>query len=138
MPAKTPLHIPQDNAVFGSSAAAFDKYGYAPAMRAGGLLFIAGVVGVRADGSVPEAVGEQAELVFQRTAEILRLEGLAMTDLVEMVSYHVDLADNLAEVLPVKQRYIPQPSVAWSIIGVAALARPVLKIEIRSIAAFRT
>jgi len=138
MPVKTPLEIPQDNAVFAASAAAFEKYGYAPAVRAGGLLFIAGVVGVRPDGSVPETVAEQAELVFQRTAEILRLEGLAMTDLVEMVSYHVDLGNGLAAFLPVKQRYIAQPFPAWSIIGVEALARPVLKIEIRSIAAFRS
>jgi enamine deaminase RidA (YjgF/YER057c/UK114 family) len=133
---KQALEIPQDDAVFGTSAAAFERYGYSPAVRAGSLLFIAGVVGVRPDGSVPESAAEQAELALQRTAEILRLEGLTTANLVEVVSYHVDLAKNLAEFLPVKERYTARPFPAWSIIGVEALARPVLKIEIRSIAAF--
>jgi enamine deaminase RidA (YjgF/YER057c/UK114 family) len=135
---KKVLAIPKDNAVFGASQASFEKYGYAPAVKAGGLLFIAGVVGVKPDGTVPDSIAEQGELALQRTAEILRLEGLGMADLVEVVSYHVDLASNLADFLPVKERYFERPFPAWSIIGVQALARPVLKIEIRSIAALRS
>src|SRR5215470_16803407 len=73
---KEVLEIPKDNAIFGGSFATFEKFGYSPAVRAGGLLFIAGVVGARPDGSVPDSVGEQAELAFQRTAGILRLEPL--------------------------------------------------------------
>jgi enamine deaminase RidA (YjgF/YER057c/UK114 family) len=83
------------------------------------------------------SAGEQAELALQRTAGILRLEGLTMADLVEVVSFHVDLAKNLADFLPVKERYTVRPFPAWSIIGVDALAGPKLKIEIRSIAALR-
>jgi enamine deaminase RidA (YjgF/YER057c/UK114 family) len=134
---KEVLEIPKDNAMFGGSFATFEKFGYSPAVRAGGLLFIAGVVGARPDGSVPDSAGEQAELALQRTAEIVRLEGLTMADLVEVVSFHVDLAKNLADFLPVKERYTVRPFPAWSIIGVDALAGPKLKIEIRSIAALR-
>ena len=133
---KEVLEIPKDNAIFGGSFATFEKFGYSPAVRAGGLLFIAGVVGARPDGSVPDSAGEQAELALQRPAEILRLEGLTMADLVEVVSYHVDLTKNLADFLPVKERYT-RPFPAWSIIGVDALAGPKLKIEMRSIAALR-
>ena len=135
---KQVLSIPKDNSVFCASQVAFEKYGYSPAVRAGGLLFIAGVVGVKPDGTVPVSVAEQGELALQRTAEILRLEGLGMADLAEVVSYHVDLTTNLADFLPVKERYFASPFPAWSIIGVQALARPVLKIEIRSIAALRS
>src|SRR5215831_13312969 len=122
---KEVLEIPKDNAILGGSFATFEKFGYSPAVRAG------------PDGSVPDSVGEQAELVLQRTAEILRLEHLTMADLVEVVSYHVDLTKNLADFLPVKERYTVRPFPAWSIIGVDALAGPKLKIEIRSIAALR-
>src|SRR5215467_5187060 len=90
---KEVLEIPKDNAILDGSFATFEKFGYSPAVRAGGLLFIAGVVGARPDGSVPDSVGEQAELAFQRTAGILRLERLTMADLVEVVSYHVDLKE---------------------------------------------
>ena len=134
---KQGLEVPKDNAIYGASQAAFEKYGYSPAVRAGGLLFIAGAVGVRPDGTVPESVAEQGELALRRTAEILRLEGLSMADLVDVTSYHVGIADNLKEFLPVKERYFERPFPSWTIIGVEALARPVLKIEIRSVAALR-
>src|SRR5262249_47376932 len=89
----------KDNAIFGGSFATFEKFGYSPAVRAGGLLFIAGVVGARPDGSVPDSVGEQAELAFQRTAEILRLERLTHADLCRVGSNHLDLKKNLADFL---------------------------------------
>jgi enamine deaminase RidA (YjgF/YER057c/UK114 family) len=96
-------------------------------VRAAGLLFIAGVVGVRPDGTLPESAAEQGELALPRTAAILRLAGLGMADLVEVVSYHVDLHDHLQAFMPIKDRYFVQPYPAWSIIGVAALARPQIK-----------
>lgn len=134
---KQTVDIPKDNPIYGVSSSAFEKYGYSPAVRAGGLLFIAGVVGVRPDGSVPDSVAEQSELVFRRTAEILSMENLTMADLVEVVSYHVDIENNLKEFIPTKERYFERPFPTWTIIGVEALARSSLKIEVRSIAALR-
>lgn len=133
---KEAIQIPKDNALFAGSQAAFEKFGYSPAVRAGGLLFIAGLVGIRPDGTVPESIAEQTEWALRRTAEILRLEGLTMADLVEVVSYHVDIDRNLAEFLPVKERFMSRPFPGWSIIGIEGLTRPALKIEIRSIAAY--
>jgi enamine deaminase RidA (YjgF/YER057c/UK114 family) len=133
---KETLEIPPDNPMFATTRSGYEHYGYAPAVRAGNLLFIAGEVGFRADGSVPESVAEQTEAALERTTEILRLHGLTMADLVEVVSYHVNLKDTVNEFLPVKARYTRRPFPAWSIIGVEALAIPELKIEIRSVAAF--
>ncbi len=133
---KQAVQIPKDNSMFAGSQAAFEKFGYSPAVRAGGLLFIAGLVGVRPDGTVPDSVTEQTEWALRRTEEILRLEGLTMADLVEVVSYHVDINKNLAEFLPVKERFTQRPFPSWSIIGIDGLTRPALKIEIRSVAAY--
>jgi enamine deaminase RidA (YjgF/YER057c/UK114 family) len=131
------LEVPLGNEVFGGYQPFFEKYGYSPAVRAGGLLFISGQVGVRPDNTVPDSIAEQTELALQRTEEILKIAGLALDDLVEVVSYHVDLEKNLAEFLPVKERFTRRPFPAWSIIGISALTRPSLKVEIRSVAAFR-
>jgi enamine deaminase RidA (YjgF/YER057c/UK114 family) len=131
------LEIPVGNELFGGYQASFEKYGYSPAVRAGGLLFISGQVGVRPDNTVPDSIAEQTELALQRTEEILKIAGLALEDLVEVVSYHVDLEKNLAEFLPIKERFTRRPFPAWSIIGISGLARPSLKLEIRSVAAFR-
>lgn len=135
---KKVVDVPKTNQLYGKSTRAFEEYKYAPAVRAGGLLFIAGVVGMRADGSVPESAAEQTELAFQRLAELLRIDGLSMEDLVEIVSHHVDLPNTLPEVIPVKERHIVQPFPAWTILGVECLAEPKLKIEIKAIAALRT
>ncbi len=134
---KQVVEISKDNPIFGESVGAFAKYGYSPAVRAGGLLFSAGVVGAKADGTIAGTVEEQAELAFRRTAEILRLQGLTMADLIDVTSYHVDLPDTLPLVMPVKERYFQKPYPTWTIIGVAALASPLLKLEIRSVAALR-
>lgn len=133
---KEVLAIPDGNPVFAGSTDAYEIYGYSPAVRAAGLLFIAGEVGIAPDGSIPESVAEQTELALGRTAETLRIAGLGMEDLVEVVSYHVDLENTMDEFLPVKARYTLKPFPAWSIIGVQALGLPQLKIEIRSVAVF--
>lgn len=131
------VNIPEQNTVYGASTQAFTEWQYSPAVRAGGLLFIAGTVGVKADGSIPESVAEQTELAFQRIEELLRLEGLTLSDLVEVVSYHVDVKQNLQQFLPVKKRYFVEPFAAWTLIGVEALGLPELKVEIKVVAALK-
>jgi enamine deaminase RidA (YjgF/YER057c/UK114 family) len=56
--------------------------------------------GTCAIATVPDSVAEQTELALQRTVEILRFEGLTMADLVEVASYHVDLAKKLTTSFP--------------------------------------
>jgi enamine deaminase RidA (YjgF/YER057c/UK114 family) len=130
------VEIPEGSAVFGTTTGGFARFGYSAAVRAGGLLFIAGQVGYRPDGTVPETIGEQAEWVLRRLAEVLRLEGLGLPDLVEVVSYHPDMQANLAGFLAVKERFIKEPFPAWSMIGVAGLANPSFLLEVRAVAAY--
>ncbi|MDB5608072.1 MAG: transrane protein [Bradyrhizobium sp.] len=59
---KTALEIPADNPTFAASIGSYEKFGYSPAVRAGGLLFIAGQVGRRPDGKIGDTVTEQIEL----------------------------------------------------------------------------
>jgi len=135
---KSIVKIPADHPQFKGDHWTFETYGYSAAVRAGGLLFIAGVVGFRPDGTIPESVAEQSELALQRTQALLHLEGLTMSDLVEVVSYHVDLEKNLPDFIPAKQRYFQKPFPAWTIIGIQSLALPELKVEVRSVAALKT
>jgi len=129
------LRLPENDPTFGSNKV-FDLFQYSPAVKAGGLLFIAGQVGLRADGSVPESAAEQIDLAFQRLGAILAHEGLGFEHLVELVSYHVDIDAQLATFRDVKQRYITRAFPAWTILGVASLARPNLFIELKAVAAF--
>ncbi|MES2944651.1 MAG: RidA family protein [Pseudomonadota bacterium] len=130
------LRLPETHPVFGSTKV-FDTFQYSPAVSAGGLVFIAGQIGLRPDGSIPLAPKEQIELAFERLGAILKSLDLDFTDLVELVSYHVNLSGQLADFREVKERYIRSDFPAWTILGIASLARPELVIEIKAVAAAR-
>jgi len=128
------LCLPETDPIFGGNKV-FDLFQYAPAVKVGGLLFIAGQVGIHPDGTVPDTAEEQIELAFKRLEAILRHAGLGFGSLVELVSYHVDVDAQLAAFRAVKERYITDDFPAWTILGVAALARPNLLVEIKAVAA---
>jgi len=130
--------VPADAQFFGGYEHSFELYRYAPAVRAGKLLFISGQTAVQGDRSCPEDIEKQTEIAFQRTFEILRWVGLTKEDLVEIYSYHVDLPNNFGLFTEVRDRHLTANFPAWTAIGVAALALPQVKVELRSVAAFRS
>jgi enamine deaminase RidA (YjgF/YER057c/UK114 family) len=79
------LRLPEDDTTFGSNRI-FDLFQYSPAVTANGLAFIAGQIGVRADGSIPEEPKEQIDIAFRRVGAVLKHLGLDFTDVVELVS----------------------------------------------------
>lgn len=130
------LRLPDDDPTFGGNRV-FDLFQYSPAVTANGMAFIAGQIGLRPDGSMPDSAAEQADLAFQRLGAVLAHLCLDFSDLVELVSYHVDIDAQLADFRAVKERYLRADFPAWTILGVAALARPGLAVEIKAVAATR-
>ncbi|WP_216897099.1 Rid family hydrolase [Nocardia alni] len=130
------VEVPENNPIFGQTTSAFARFGHAPAVRAYGLLFIAGQIGRRPDGTAGGTAEEQTELALRRIEEILRLENLDLTDLVDVTSYHVDIRENMPGFLAAKQRLVTAPYPAWSIIGVSGLASTELLVEIQATAAY--
>ncbi|MER6048392.1 Rid family hydrolase [Streptomyces sp. NPDC001793] len=130
------VEVPEDNAVFGQTTSAFANFGYSAAVRAHGLLFIAGTIGRRADGTIPDTIEEQTEIAIRKIEEILRLENLDTSALVDVTSYHVDIRQHLPGFVDAKQRLVNEPYPTWTIIGVSGLASPGLLIEIRATAAY--
>lgn len=130
------LRLPEDDPVFGGNKI-FDLFKYSPAVRANGFIFIAGQVGIRPDGTIPETAAEQIRAAFQRLAAILAHEGVGFEDLVELVSYHVDIDQQLTTFREIKDEFIRSDFPAWTILGVQSLARDSLLIEIKAVAAVR-
>ncbi|MGI5255736.1 Rid family hydrolase [Streptomyces angustmyceticus] len=130
------VEIPQDSEVFGKTVSAFANFGYSAAVRSHGHLFIAGTIGRRADGTIPDDIEEQTGIAIRRIEEILRLEGLDLSALVDVTSYHVDIHQHLAGFSKAKSQLINPPYPAWSLIGVSGLASPGLLVEIRATAAY--
>ncbi|WP_426409673.1 RidA family protein [Bradyrhizobium ganzhouense] len=115
----------------------FDRFQYSSAVKAGGLVFVAGQIGLNPDGSMPDKPEQQFVNAFERLKLVLEEAGCQMSDLVELVSYHVGLHSHLADFMKVKERYVPAPFPTWTILDIAGLARPGLIIEIKAVAAAR-
>ncbi|MEU9970939.1 Rid family hydrolase [Streptomyces malaysiensis] len=106
------------------------------AVRSHGHLSIAGAVGRRADGTIPDDVEEQTEIAIVLIAEILRLEGFDLSALVDVTSYHVDIHRHLPGSSKIKARLINPLHPTWSLIGVSGLVSPGPLVEIRATAAY--
>lgn len=139
--------------------AVHDQWHFAPAVRAGGLIFCSGIIGTSPDGNPPSsglagaeattrdgsapltalmAVREPAAqfaTAFEALRAILQAAGADLGDLVELTTYHVDMARHMETFMQVRARYIPPPYPAWTAVEVAGLIVPGGLVELRAVAA---
>jgi enamine deaminase RidA (YjgF/YER057c/UK114 family) len=99
-----------------------------------GWLSLAGQVGTRADGSVPEDVGEQCEWVFRNIFAILKAAGMGPENLVTMTSY-LTSQDYWPAYREAKARMIGAVRPTSTLVVIPALALPEWKVEITAWAA---
>jgi len=110
---------------------------YAPAVRAGDFVYVSGQVG-RDETMTPVTSSLEAhiEAVFRNLVAVLEASGCEMADVIELVSYHVGLAEQMPTFQSVKRRYFGDPATlpAWTAVGVAALNSPAFLVEIKAVA----
>jgi reactive intermediate/imine deaminase len=114
-------------------------FGYSQAVRAGGLLFLAGQMPVDTEGHVVAAgdIHGQTRQTFENVKAVLAAAGASLDDIVDMTTYHTDMAD-LGAVMEVKGTYLTGDLPAWTAVGVPALALPGQMIEIKVVALARS
>jgi len=98
------------------------------------LLHTAGIVGVRPDGTVPDTVAEQAEVVWTNLLAILGEAGMVPADVVAITTYVV-VGEQLPVIMEARDRALDGQLVASTLITVPALARPEWLVEIQLVAA---
>ncbi len=98
------------------------------------LLFLSGQLGVRPDGTVPEAVEEQAELAFAAIDALLAEAG-AGRDAVLRLNVFLTEAEHRAGYMAVRDRWVADPPPASTLVIVKALALPACKVEVEAVAA---
>ncbi|WCB94870.1 RutC family protein YjgH [Baekduia alba] len=115
-----------------------ERFGYAPAVKAGPFLLMAGQLGRDDDLNVIEDKQAQVVQAFENVKTVLAAAGLTFDDVVEIVTYHTDLSD-LPLVMEVKGRYVTDRDrlPAWTALGVTALAMPGLFVEVKCTALLR-
>ncbi|RFB05683.1 RidA family protein [Parvularcula marina] len=106
-----------------------EYYSYSPAVRAGDMVYLAGVVaGLPTDpetGEMIEATPENLDAAFDRAfihiGEILTAAGADWDDVVDMTTYHTDMPIQIDTFLQVKNRYMKPPHTAWTAIDIDRL-----------------
>ena len=99
------------------------------------ILHTSGVVPVSPNGSVPEPIGEQAEVVWGNILAILRDAAMSPSDVVSITTYVVvDHMASLPVVMRARDEALGGHRAASTLVTVPALARPDWKMEIAVVA----
>ncbi|MGR8946594.1 MAG: RidA family protein [Gammaproteobacteria bacterium] len=107
-----------------------ERFQYAPGLLVDGTLYIAGQVGRDESMNVVEGTEAQFVQAFENVKKVLTEAGATFDDVVEMVTYHVDMRD-LQLFMEVKNRYYGEHVPTWTGVGVTSLAMPGLIVEIK-------
>jgi enamine deaminase RidA (YjgF/YER057c/UK114 family) len=123
---------------------AYDEIKYAPARRAGDVLYISGVIaGPRGDeGRDAEAFKAQARRAFTAISLILKAEGLTFAEVTMINTFHVwngpgftgTRDEQFAAFSAVKDEFMPPPHPAWTAVGTTGLLIDNGVVEIQMIA----
>ena len=110
-------------------------YSHSGAVKAGSeIVYIAGQVGLRPDGTLPATLGEQAEEVFGNIVRILAAKGMTVANLVK-INIYVVMGQPAAEVRAARRRHLGDHKPASTFIYVPQLVEPKYLIEIEGVAA---
>jgi reactive intermediate/imine deaminase len=111
---------------------------YTDAVRFGDLLFISGVAPLDEAGKVVggDDPAEQTRQVFRNMKKVLDAAGAGFEDILRVTVYLTDVADR-TRINPVRKEYFGATRPASTLIGVAQLAVPGMKVEIEAIAGLR-
>ena len=114
----------------------YNKYHYAPALRAGDTLILSGIAAA-GDGSYDDKVRR----MFERMKAELALAGLTSADVVEVTTFHTVPKDTSAfddefdHFLKIHDEYFPAGNYpAWTAIGGIVLLAPGAVVEMRVVA----
>lgn len=129
----SPAH---ESVVPASSRWAHDTWHLSPAVRAGDVLYCSGVLGTRPDGSVPEDLAQEVAQAFDNLAEVLAAAGAGLPDVVDLLTFHLDLPTEVPVFMSVRDARLSEPWPAWTAIGAAQLGGglPGARIEVRATA----
>jgi enamine deaminase RidA (YjgF/YER057c/UK114 family) len=104
------------------------------AVLAGDTLYVTGHTGTLDDGTFPSGDEEQIRQTFRNITATLSEAQASWDDVVEITTYHVDMAAQGDLVLEVAAEFISAPYPAWTAVGIAGLYEPEAVVEISCVA----
>lgn len=114
---------------------AYEPFGFTNCVRVGDTLYLSGVSGLNADGSLAGAdIATQTAKTYENIGRILAAAGAGLDDIVQMTSFLVDLERNGPAYVAARREILKSPAYTSATIGVAALMMPGLLLEVQCIA----
>ncbi len=115
-----------------ATKALYEQFGFSEAVIDRGTVYISGVIaGPAKEGQSDE---EAIDATFQNIGRILERAGSSWEDVVDVTSFHTDLAASGPAFVAVKNRYLKAPFAAWTAIDIDALYIPGGLVEIKVVA----
>lgn len=113
----------------------FEPGAYAQCIRAGDTVYVAGQAAQDRDGSVIGVgdIAAQAEAIWRQIGSILEAAGASYRDIVKVTTYLTDMRHREGS-MAARRRYLGDHLVTSTLIGVSALARPEMLIEVEVVA----
>ena len=113
----------------------FARYSHGIEVPAGMKLVVcSGQLGVRADDTIPDSAGEQAELCFANIAAILGEAGMDLRNVVRINAFVTDRA-HMKDYMAVRDRLFPVDPPASTLVIVSGFTRPEFNVEVEVTAA---
>lgn len=112
----------------------YDAFHFSQANRVGDTIWVSGQVGIDDKLSPASGMAAQAQLAFEGLKRTLAAAGASLDDVVELMTFHIDLRGEMEAFAKVKDEYFPRDYPAWTAVGVTQLALPELRVEIRAVA----
>ena len=107
---------------------------YCHSVRAGNLIWVSGVVGMRSDGSIPDDTVAQFDIAMDALDACLRAAGGKPEHVVKVQVFLTDIAER-ASINPRRIDYFGENRPASTLVEVSALVDPRMKVEIECQAA---
>ena len=108
--------------------------GYAPATKAGNLVFVSGQTGTGPNGLVQGGIREQVQQTFKNVEAVLKAAGAKMSDVTKITCFLVREGDYKVYAEERIKAFAADSLPASSTIVVRALAKPEFLVEIEAIA----
>ncbi|GCD98129.1 enamine deaminase RidA [Embleya hyalina] len=109
----------------------YEPYRISQAVRAGGLIFVSGQAGFdEGGGTVDGGFLAQGRQAFRNVERVLAEAGATFADVVKVGIYVRNMAENLDEVIRLREEFLSLPYPADTLVEVSSLARPDWLIEV--------
>lgn len=106
---------------------------YCHVVKAGGFVWLSGMVGMKADGTIPEGTVEQFEIALKTIDTCLREAGGKPSQIVKVQIFMTDISER-SSINPIRIEYFGDHKPASTLVEVSALVDPRMRVEIEAVA----